>query len=475
MRYSFFNPVLRWLVLLLSYTLVLFIRLLKWLVAPLALLPQLLIGVPAGLLRIKLPLRPRFTSVREPDLPDAAWIAFTDVADALAAAGFVTQSDFRCDELICNGVLWLRFLKHPDLETGALAAYAAIDIPVRPGRQFVEFSTDFHDGRLLVTTNLNLPYSLPAPAYLARIQLKDIWEPRALYALHRDLVERLPQAAAPKTEGASRDPANLLTERCNREIQALIKQGWLRLDPRGDSARLRPWAALTSAWRQAWPLQSLYLWAADRRSRQLLAKNGLDVAKFAGGAPSIEVFRQPLTAVTTIDGARAGYEYVWPLAQQTDGRAVLESVVVEFDVSAISPFPREFRYSFKSHADHAQRRIRRYCSFDILLDPMAGTLAATATEREFEQAADDSEWQELTATAPLAPLRFDPWLRDLDSVLPTAQTALARGANGKKLAPDSASLYLEGGRPFWQIVAWADDDTPLFVILDARSGIIVKR
>ena len=88
---------------------------------------------------------------------------------------------------------------------------------------------------------------------------------------------------------------------------------------------------------------------------------------------------------------------------------------------------------------------------------------------------DSSEWQELTATAPLAPLRFDPWLRDLDSVLPTAQTALARGANGKKLAPDSASLYLEGGRPFWQIVAWADDDTPLFVILDARSGIIVKR
>lgn len=475
MRYSFYTLVLRWIVLLPSYTLVLFIRSVKWLVAPLALLLQLLIGVPSGLLRIKLPLRPRFASVREPDLPDAAWIALTDATDALAAAGFVTQGDFRCDELVWNGVLWLRFLKRPGLGTGVMAAYAAIDIPVRPTRQFVEFSTEFHDGRVLVTTNLDLPYSLPAPAYLARIQLKDIWEPRALYALHRDLVERLPQAVAPKTEGASRDPANLLADRYDREIRALIGQGWLRLDPRGDSARLRPWAALASVWRQAWPLRSLYVWAADRRSRQLLAKNGLDVAKFAGGAPSIEVYRQPLPAVTPVDGARAGYGYVRPLAQQTDARAVLESVVVEFDGSAVTPFPREFRYSFKSHADHAQRRIRRFCSFDILLDPMAGTLAVTASERECERAADEIEWRELTATAPRAPLRFDPWLRDLDRVLPAAQTALARGTNGKELAPDSASLYLEDGRPVWQIVAWADDDTPLFVILDARSGIVVKR
>lgn len=467
---------LRMIVLLPSYTLVLLVRLIKWLIAPPALLIQLLLGVPLALLRIRQPLRPRFVPLQEADLPDAAWIALTDAAEALATEGFVEYGDFRCDELIQGAVLWLRLLGQPQQGIGAIAAHVELKARARPARQFIEFSTEFPDGRVLDTNNLDLPYSLPAPAYLARVQLKDVWDPRALYALHCGLVNALPQAAIlDKVEQATRDPAGLLAESYGREIQALIEQGWLRTDKDGGTVRLRPWGALVGVWRQAWPLASLYLRAAARRSRRLLADHGLDADSFAGSAIVIQVARQSLPAAVPVDAILAGYEQVRPLAQQTDPQAVLEAVVVELDSDmAGAPVPQEFRYSFRGCDDQPQRRIRRIRGFDILLDPMAGTLAVTAMEREFEQATDEAEWAELTATSPLLPLLPGPWLRDLDTVLPVAQIALSARAGDKRTVLDSASLYLDDGVPRWQVVAWTDDDTPLHVALDACSGTVLK-
>ena len=99
-RASFLLSLLRTIVLLPSCTLVLLVRLLKWLIAPPALLLQMLLGVPLVLLRVRQPIRPRFIRLSEDELPNAAWIALTDAAEALAADGFVQLGDFRCDELI---------------------------------------------------------------------------------------------------------------------------------------------------------------------------------------------------------------------------------------------------------------------------------------------------------------------------------------------------------------------------------------
>ena len=66
------RSLLRVIVLLPSYTLVLLIRLIKWLIAPPALLIQMLIGVPLVLLRLRQPLRPHFVPLRESELPDTA-------------------------------------------------------------------------------------------------------------------------------------------------------------------------------------------------------------------------------------------------------------------------------------------------------------------------------------------------------------------------------------------------------------------
>lgn len=476
MRHLSWIPLLRWIVLLPSYSIALCVRLAKWLIAPAAVPLQLAIGVPLALLRVKLPLKPRFSPVAEQDLPDAAWIALSDATESLAPEGFMARGDFRCDDLLRGGVIWLRLLERRESPIQALAGQITFKGGARPFTRFVEFSTEFRDGRILLTTNRALPYSLPPPTYLARVQLKDVWEPRALYGLHRDLVASLGEPGeAPPDGSAAHGPAALLADRHARQIQALIGQGWLRCDAGSDSVRLRPQAALVSVWRQAWPLRGAYLRAADARSRRLLDRHGLQVKRFTGSATTVTIHREALPTPVPIDGVRAGYEHIQRLARQTDPRAVLENVVVELgnEGPESAVLLKEFRYSFRSHQDQSQRRIRRFCSFDILLDPAAGKLSVTAAEREFDRALDGGEWKALSERAPFERLAFDPEMRDLDNVLPAAQAAFR--ATTKKLRLDSASLYLEDRKPCWQVVAWTDDDTPLFVVLDARSGAVLER
>ncbi len=441
---------LRVFVLLPSYGLVLLVRLIKWLIAPPLLLLQLLFGTPLALWRVRQPLRPRFVPVQEVELPDAAWLALTDAAESLAAAGFTRCNDFRSDDLIQDA--WLRLLAQSEQGSGALIAHIQFVAGSRPPHDFVEFSTQLQDGRVLATNNLNLPYSLPPPAYMARLQLKDVWDPRALYALHRRLLNALKSAVDPNPAArAVRDPAGLLADGYTREIQALIGQGWLRADRDGGAARLRLRAAAAGVWRQAWPLASLYLRAADRHARRVLASHGIDASAFAGGATAILVDRQPLPAETVIDTARAGYPIVRPVAQDAAPRAMLEAVVAELDGGIQGAIKiRELRYAFCGCEDYPQRRIRRLYSFDILLDPTAGQLAVTAVDREFEQAADEAGWDELAAATPLAPLVLGSWLHDLDRVLPSVQAALAIRASA--LALDSASLHVdERGTTCWQV------------------------
>lgn len=467
---------LRVIVLLPSYTLVLWVRLLKWLIAPLALWLQLLIGVPLVLLRMRQPLRPRFIPIQEADLPDAAWIEFVNAAEALAADGFTGHGDFRCNDLIQNAVLWLRLLSQPEQGISAIAAHIEYTARVRPAQNFIEFATEFSDHRVLSTTNLNMPYSLPAPGFLARLQLKDVWEPRALYVLHRDLTAALTQTVNwTQVERAAHDPAEFLTDRYTREIQALIAQGWLQRDPATGMTRLSPGGAITSVWHQAWPLASLYLRAADRRARRLLAEHGITVEAFTGAAPDIRVAHQSLPAQTPIATLYAGYEHVWPLAQCTDPRAVLEAALVELDRDdAGTVLMLEFRYAFRSYTDQNQRRIRLLRGFDILLDPEAGTLTVTAMERESEQVPDEAEWADLTNRSPLVPLRLEPRLCDLDQVLPIALATFDARIGVGRAIPDSASLYNnEDGIPCWQMVAWTETDQPLHVTLNARTGAVL--
>lgn len=476
MRHSLLS-LLRMIVLLPSYTLVLLVRLLKWLIAPPVLLLQVLIGVPLVLLRVRQPLRPRFLPIQETDLPDAAWIELANAAEALIPDGFIHYGDFRCNDLIQNAVLWLRLLGQPEQGISAIAVYVEFTASARPARSFVEFATEFSDGRVLSINNLAMPYSLPAPDYLARLQLKDVWEPRALYVLHRDLVAALARPVSLAKAGrAACDPAVLLADSYAREIEALIAQGWLRPDPTNTgAARLSVQGAIAGVWRQAWPLASLHLRAADRYARRLLAEHDLDVEAFTGVAPGILVARQSLPTQTPIRTVRAGYEHVRPLAQHIDPQAALESVVVELDRDAAGmALMLEFRYTFLGYADHSRRRIRRVHGFDILLDLEAATLAATAMERQFEQVGDEVEWAELTTDPPLTPLRLGPWLHDLDRVLPTALAALDQHAGVGRHALESASLYCdEDGAPRWQVVAWTETDQPLPITLDARSGVVL--
>lgn len=466
----------RTLALLISWALALLTHLGKGLAAPPLLLAQLLINIPLTLLRVRQPLRPRLIPLMDAELPDAAWVFLTDATEALTATGFVLHGSFRCHEWIPGATLWLRLLAQHEQGIVALIAYAEFSTGQQRYQPFAEFLTEFEDGRVLNTHNRSLSNPLPTPGYLARLTLKEVWDPRALYVLHRDLVASLSQAIRPiRIEQVARDPASLLTDRYAREIETLIEEGWMRTVSGQRQARFSLRGATHSVWRQAWPLASLYQRLEDRYSHRLLAEQDIDAARFTGAAATIVVDRQPFPVASgsTIT-VWTGYEKVRLLARRTDPNATLEAVMIDLDSdSAGLVKPRQFRYAFRSNDLQYERRIRRLHRFDILLDPRAAILAVTAMHRGFLKANNPTEWQSV-ANPPLSlPLRLGPWLFDLDAILPMAVNALRIQGDTQDIQLNSALLLNDHNSPFWRVIAQtANDKSPVSIIINAYTGMI---
>lgn len=462
--------------LLISWALALLTHLGKGLAAPPLLLAQLLINVPLTLLRVRQPLRPRLIALMDAELPDAAWVFLTDATEALTATGFVLCGNFRCDEWIPGATLWSRLLVQHEQGIVALIAYAEFGAGSQRPQPFAEFLTEFADGRVLDTHNRALSDPLPTPGYLARLRLKEVWDPRALYVLHRDLVASLPQAIRPiPIEQTARDPASLLTDYYAREMETLIEEGWMRVVGDQRQARLSLRGAATTVWRQAWPLASLYSSLEGHYSRRLLAEQAIDAAHFTGNAATIVVDRQPFPVTSSSPiTVWVGYEKVRLLARRTDPNATLEAVIVDFNTdSAGLAMPRQFRYAFRSNDLQYERRIRRLHRFDILLDPGAAILAVTAMHRGFLKANNPTEWLSVANPPSPLPLRLGPWLFDLDAILPMAVNALRTQADTQDIQLNSALLLNDHNSPFWRVIAQTTNDkSALSITINAYTGLI---
>ena len=464
---------LRTIVLLPSYALVLLVRALKWLIAPLAVVLQMLIGVPKLFLNLRQPLCPQFLPLQERSIPDSAWVDFTNDAEALAADGFIVIGDFWCDELVKNAKLSLRLLVQPDQGTYAISAHIGFQCDYLPAYSFVEFATRFSDGRVLVTNNLNLSYSLPAPKYQARLQLKDVRDTRALGLLHRRLVAGLPHTVdCASSADAQSAPMSVLNDSYAREMQALIEEGWLCVADE-QQARLSWRGAWHGVWRQAWPLTALHLRNADRYARHLLAEYAIHADDFTGDTLSIIVDTQPLPPeLGVVCGVWDQYAHVLALARSIDADTVLEAVLIDLaqDLNQNTVLS-ECRYSFYSLHIKSKRQLRRSRSFDVVLNPTAQTLAVTAMEQQFDQANDALEWHKMSAECMPQALRPEAGLRDLDTLLPEALQSLQLNVPtplDREITVDSAMLYIdEMGIPRWQVAAWHGEDTLLHAEVNA--------
>jgi hypothetical protein len=451
-------------------------RLGQWLTA-LAILPvQLLIDVPRILWRVRQPIRPRLLTLTDDELPDAGWIALTDAAEALIPAGFVLCGTFRSQELIPDATLWIRLLAHHEQGIIAVIAYAEWIDDRRPPEFFAEFFSAFADDRMLVTHNRPWLYPTPPPGWLARIAVRAVQDPQALYVLHRDLVASLPQTLNPlRIAQSARDPARLLTDQSAREIAGLIEEGWMRMVGDGRQVRFSLRGAVACVWRQTPLWANLQRAREERQARRLLAEHELDAGALTGPAAAIVVDRQPFHAPFGAPmTAGAIYEKVRSLARRIDPNATLEGVLIHLDSNSLGgAAPHRFCYTFRSSDRHYQRRIYRLRRFDILLDPAAGVLSVTAIHREALQARDQTEWQRV-ANPPLSPpLRLGPWLVDLDEILPIAWQTLSAQAQGQSLRLDSALLCNDPDTPCWRVTAeTAAPPRALAVMINAYTGVI---
>ena len=420
------------------------------------------------------PVVPRLSAVAEAQLPDSAWIFFSDAAEALVSAGFIRHGDFRSQELIQQRTLWLRLLAQHEQGIVAALFYVEGTESALTAELFAEFSSAFSDGRWLVTHNRRRLHPLPAALSVTRIGLNTVRDPHVLYILHRDLLASLPDPLQEvPLASAVQNPATLLLTRYAQEMQALAAQGWLRLSADQRMARWRWPALLATIYRQAWLWCSVPARREQRATHSFLAAHGLDIAAYSGAtAPVVERYPLHITPGALISVVTV-YERARLVARHFDPNATLEGVLVDLEGSAPSATkPRRFYYTFRSSDLHYQRRIHRLRRFDIHLDPKAGILAVTAMQRAALRATDQAEWPAV-ANPPLPlPLRLGPWLADLEQVLPAAWESLSAQAAPHSLRLDAA-LLCNDPIPCWRVIAYNTDlHTTSSVIVNAYTGII---
>ncbi len=132
--------------------------------------------------------------------------------------------------------------------------FANVSVAISPQKlaSYFEFSTRFGNGLGLETnTNSVLPLT-PDNAEVRVFRFPEIEEPRALYQLHKSLVEKYANG-----QWAQGEPKGHEIERLVRVLEnygpRLEKMGYMYLAPDGETYRLTWKGAILMTWRGLWP------------------------------------------------------------------------------------------------------------------------------------------------------------------------------------------------------------------------------
>ena len=167
-----------------------------------------------------------------------------------AALGFEAAGAFDCGPLTNDTHSYVAcFCNHA---TNEFANVTAMSTPIGPA-SYLEFSSQFSDGRSIETnTNAVLPL-MPANPHIRIFRFESIAEPRTLLTVHRQLTEKYALGLCPLGE-----PSGAEIQRYLRTVEAfgprLVEAGHMKLDKGGDNFRLTWKGAFRMAWLRLWPV-----------------------------------------------------------------------------------------------------------------------------------------------------------------------------------------------------------------------------
>ena len=176
------------------------------------------------------------------------------IQEALIGEGFSSGTDVLWEEPLPNGLMTIRLQSQEAEGTVAISAVlTSTEAPDQPISHFVEFLSQWPDGKELSTHNSQVVGAPLQPAERTTVNLSFIEEPIALYRYHQAFAQRLNPVQVPVTPTVGKE-MEVLRESIERELDSQAELGGLHLDE--DEGLYRPtWAgAFLMAWTALWPV-----------------------------------------------------------------------------------------------------------------------------------------------------------------------------------------------------------------------------
>ncbi len=204
---------------------------------------------------------------------DEADYIFGQAAD-LEGVGFRKHGLLRIRDMIPGSDMVGLLLHNPAERTAALVTCIR-QSPVSPRAfHYVEFSTDFVDGRQLDTNNAPELNAGTLPT-VECFRFEEVSDPRQLFALHQARLRRSYGGLPRRALRADLDAADAMRAQMADEMQQKVRLG--RMRPVAGVARYG--FSLTSAyrmtWGELWPVKPIRVYLDRRRAAAVRAEEGL--------------------------------------------------------------------------------------------------------------------------------------------------------------------------------------------------------
>ncbi len=246
----------------------------------------LYIIVPARLRReMWLSADPQFEEVAPDDarIPARVKAFFCDIAADLKRLGFDPAAYVLNSETCPDVVGYIAIFEQRsarDLAT-AMAVFSQATHARLRQTYAIEFSTEFTDGRELITGNGTLSqWRAPTP-WRTTWRFPGMADLACLYQIHQSLIGRHGPIAKRPLPQPGEHPATFRAS-VLRDLQAQVAAGYMCLDSGAQRFRYSWKGGLLGTWSQLWPMSMIRRWNAARRARTLLRGLGLptDYEKF---------------------------------------------------------------------------------------------------------------------------------------------------------------------------------------------------
>ncbi|XOF32580.1 MAG: DUF3592 domain-containing protein [Candidatus Electrothrix sp. YB6] len=154
-------------------------------------------------------------------------------------------------------------LKHADKQDVAMIVVGQNDI------RCTEFGSEFNGLDISTNNNLQHPFVFPERQDAKKYSFPNISDPGELYTIHRLLLRRDAQDAAPKTvaDGAELDEVK---KGIIREMERNVVDGYHRFDTASDAYRPTVKGAILMTWKMIWPLENILRARHTRKMERVL-------------------------------------------------------------------------------------------------------------------------------------------------------------------------------------------------------------